>query len=310
MYVFGIDIGGTSVKLGIFNENRFLLDKWSINTNPNKIFADISKSIDEYCSNKYINKKDIIAYGIGIPGQIKNNMAINCVNLGWKSVDVINEFKKVLNTNAQIYVANDANLAAYGEYTVLEEDYDSIVLMTLGTGVGGGVVCNKVIQEGNDGIAGEIGHLKIDNEFNFTCCCGKKGCLETVSSARGILNVANYLEDKYNFPNERKFDSAKSVINLARCNDTVAMEALDVACRNLAKAMANIALVIDPNAFIIGGGVSEAGEILIERIKKHYALECFSNFKNVDVKLSKLKNDAGIYGGAALAINKIKGVYR
>ena len=310
MYIFGIDIGGTSVKLGIFSENRFLLEKWSIKTNPDRIFYDISNSINEYCSKKYINKKDIIAYGIGIPGQIKNNIAINCVNLGWKNVDVVKEFKETLKTDAEVFVANDANLAAYGEYTILEENYDSVVLMTLGTGVGGGVICNKIIQEGNDGIAGEIGHLKIDNEFNFTCCCGKKGCLETVSSARGILNVANYLVDKYNYPKERKCDTTKSVINLARWNDTVAVEALDIACKNLAKAMANIALIIDPNAFIIGGGVSEAGDILIERIKKHYASECFANFKNVDVKLSKLKNDAGIYGGAALAINKIKGVYR
>lgn len=310
MYIFGIDVGGTTIKIGIFSESRLLLDKWTIKTNSNKIFSDIAYSIDDYCAKKYINKNDILAYGIGIPGQVKKNIALNCVNLGWNNVNVVEEFKKVFGENVNVYVANDANLAAYGEYNTLGEKYDSIVFMTLGTGVGGGVICNSVIQEGNDGICGEIGHLRLDSEFKFPCKCGKTGCLETISSATGILNLANHLVSKYKLPKERCFDSAKSVINLARWNDTIASEALDIACKYLARAMANIALVIDPNAFIIGGGVSEAGDILIEKIRKYYALECFNNYKNVDVKLSKLKNDAGIYGGAALAINNLKGVYR
>lgn len=303
MYVFGIDVGGTSIKIGFFTEERNLLDKWSIKTNKNTLFQDLATSLKNYCIEKNINITDIIGYGIGIPGVVKNNVALRCVNLGWYNVNVKEEFKKAIGYDAEVVVFNDANLAAYGEYSQYDDKFDTIVFMTLGTGVGGGIISNGYIQEGANGMFGEIGHIQIDNEFNFECTCGKKGCLETVSSATGILRLANYFAIQ---KNKELYPSCKEVMENSKKGDIIALRAIDVACMNIGKALAMLSLIMDPNAFIIGGGVSEAGDFLIEKIKKYFQKECFETSKNVDILLSNLKNDAGIFGGAALVIKKRK----
>lgn len=305
MYVFGIDVGGTSIKIGIFTEDRKLVDKWSIETNKETLFQDLASSLKEYCLNNNIVQDDILGYGIGIPGVVKKKVALKCVNLGWENVNIASEFKKAMGHKVKVLVYNDANLAAYGEYSLYDHKYDTIVFMTLGTGVGGGIISNGYIQEGANGLFGEVGHLRIENEFQFPCSCGKTGCLETVSSATGILRLANYFAEK---ENQKSYSSCKEVVDAAKNNDPIASKAFDIACKNIGKALAMLSLVIDPNAFIIGGGVSDAGMFLIDNIKKHFDEECFMTSKNVDVLLSNYRNDAGIFGGAALIIkNKKRG---
>lgn len=304
MYAFGIDIGGTKIKIGVFTSQHKLIDKWSIDTNSKSLFEDLAKTIRNYCEDKCIIRKEIMGYGIGIPGYVKNNVALNCVNLGWKNIDVVKEFKKAIGYDAKVAVMNDAKLAAYGEY-VTKGKYNSIVFVTLGTGIGGGIITDGVIQEGAHGLCGEIGHIIADSEGLFQCSCGKRGCFETVASATGILKLANYYLEKSDLSiGHNYFLSAKDVIDEAKKGNEIAVMAIDKAASYIGKVLATLSLAINPNAFIIGGGVSEAGDFLLKKIKKHYLNECFIGANDVDIEISQLKNDAGIYGASMLIIKK------
>ena len=303
MFVFGIDIGGTNVKLGLFNDKLELVDNWLIPTNPSSLFEEIALNIKEYCANKNISFDQVLGYGIGIPGLVRDGIALNCVNLNWKNVNVVEEFKKAIGYDALVVVANDANLAAYGEYSLYKGKYRQIILITIGTGVGGGVITNGEIIEGANGLSGELGHIRIDNDYKYQCCCGKIGCLETIASATGILRLANrFAEAETKNPNT--YSSTKEVIDLAKQNDKNALKAFHIACHNIAKALAMISVTLNPDAFVIGGGVSAAGEFLVNTIKEYYLLECFEGAKEIDILLSKLRNDAGITGGAALIMKR------
>lgn len=306
MYAFGIDIGGTKIKIGLFDKKHKLLDKWSIDTKSDTLFTDLANSILDYCHSSNINLDDIIGYGIGVPGYVKNNIALNCVNLKWKNVDVIKEFQKVIGYKANVSLLNDAKLAAYGEYDIHNGKYNSIVFITLGTGIGSGIITDGVIQEGAHGLCGEIGHIIIDEKFNFKCSCGRTGCFETIASATGILRVANYLLDKNNIKGN-KFTNTKEVFDKASEGDKIAIEAVDIASEYIAKVFSMLSLVINPDAFIIGGGVSAAGDFLLERIKKYYNQYCLAEASHVDILISELRNDAGIYGSSALIIKKYGG---
>lgn len=304
MYVFGIDIGGTNIKIGFFDLDCKLIDKWSIKSNYETIFIDLASSIKKYLKKKGISLLEVKGFGIGVPGQVKNNIAVRCVNLNWNNINVKEEFLKALGAEAEVVVENDANLAAYGEYYNENEKYQNLILITLGTGVGSGIIVNGEILRGAKGLTGEIGHIRVDKQFNFECNCGGSGCLETVASANGILKLANYLQ--ITKAKGKIYKSTKHVIECARIGDKIAGEAFDIACQNLAKVMAILSLVTDPEAILFGGGVSGAGDFLLEGIKKHFMMECLDNSKNIEIRLSRLLNDAGIYGGAALITKLIK----
>lgn len=310
MYIFGVDIGGTAIKIGLFQEDLQLLDKWSIPTQTTTdIFQSISKNILFYCEQKNILKKDILGYGVGVPGIVKDGIAINCVNLKQRNVDVAKKLKKWVGLDTKIYVANDAKLAALGEYIVTKKKYDSIVFMTLGTGIGGGIIIHQQIQEGTTGLCGEIGHIQADDQRRFQCACGRTGCLETVSSASGMVQLAKY----YGQAESALLSTvapltAKDIVDAAKQGDALAEKVLDESCMYIAKTLATLALAINPDAFIIGGGVSNSGELLLKKIQDFYLEECLEEAKGTDIILSKLRNDAGIYGAAAYIIQKEKGV--
>ena len=304
MYIFGIDIGGTSVKIGFFKDSFELLEQWEIPTHSNSLFKDIAENIKAYISKKKISFEEIFGYGLGIPGMVKNGIATRCVNLGWKNVDIKQEFNKALGYDARVYAFNDANLAALGEAAYLDSKWDSVVFITLGTGVGGGIIFHQEVIEGADGLGGELGHIHIDDKYNFTCGCGKVGCLETIASATGIVRLAKYYQDK--LPTSLNLDSitTKDIVDAARENDPLASYAFDEACQALAKAMANLSVIINPDAFILGGGVSKAGEFLLERVQKHYMNQCLEQAAHTKINLAVLKNNAGIYGACAYLIKK------
>ena len=305
MYIFGIDIGGTSVKIGFFNDTFHLLEQWEIPTHSNRLFEEIAENIKAYISKKKISFEEIFGYGLGIPGMVKNGIATSCVNLGWKNVDVKQEFNKALGYDARVYVFNDANLAALGEASYLNSKWESVIFITLGTGVGGGIIFHQEVIEGANGLGGELGHIHIDDKYNFTCGCGKIGCLETLASATGIVRLAQHYQDKLS----SKLDfscklTAKDVIDAAKENDPLASYAFDEACQALAQAMANLSVIINPDAFIIGGGISNAGTFLLERIQKHYLNKCLEQATHTKINLAVLKNNAGIYGACAYLIKK------
>lgn len=308
---FGIDIGGTSVKLGLFTDKGSLLDKWEIPTRTedsgSHILEDVAVSVNQKIAADHLDRESIIGIGIGVPGPVtEDGTVIHCVNLGWGVFNVAQETKRL--TGFETKVGNDANVAALGEmWQGGGRGYKNLIMVTLGTGVGGGVILDGEILTGSNGAAGEIGHITVNYEEEDSCNCGRKGCLEQFASATGIVKEAKRLLEKSSEPSklrEVQFLSAKAIFDCAKEGDVLAGELVEQLCKYLAIAMSHIAHVVDPQAFVIGGGVAKAGTILTDSIKKYYENNVLFALKNKDFKLAELGNDAGIYGSAKLIIGK------
>jgi len=303
-YIIGVDVGGTTIKIGKFNNQGDLLEKWNIRTDRSNhgdnILKDIVVSISDNTS-----WNEIIGIGLGVPGPVKNNVVIHCVNLGWGRKDLVKEMHVLLKDSSIIVKAgNDANVAAAGEmYKGAAQGFSNVLMFTLGTGVGGGIVIDGKLVEGVNGSGGELGHVIVDNKHNFTCNCGKKGCLETVASATGIVTLAKErLAGSKAWSPLRRFDefSAKKVFDCAKDNDLIAKQTIDESMRYLALAMSTASLTLDPDIIVIGGGVSNAGEIIIEYVNKYFYDMVKPFIMKAKIVLASLGNDAGIYGCAYL----------
>lgn len=309
-YCFGIDVGGTTIKMGLFETSGVLLDKWEIRTNTEnggeKILGDICDAMDKKLEEKNINLDEVEGVGIGLPGPVTSDgTVIQCVNLGWGKFNVAQKLSAMYH-NIKVEVGNDANVAALGEaWQGGGKEYNDLVMVTLGTGVGGGIIMNGKIVTGNMGAAGEIGHMYVAYDEEDACNCGRKGCLEQKASATGIAKTARRYMEKTDEPTKmREFDNitAKDVFDLAKDGDKGALEVVDNMSTYLGIALGHVAAVINPEAFIIGGGVSKAGQFLIDAVRNKFEEKCFSPCKNTAIKLATLGNDAGIYGAAALIV--------
>ncbi len=305
-YVFGVDIGGTTVKIGLFSIDGELLDKWEITTRTDEggayILSDIAKSVEDKMTEKGISKDDVKGIGMGVPGPVKDDgTVVKCVNLGWGIFNAAEELSGIIGL--PVKVGNDANMAALGEYWQGGgKGYSSVIMVTLGTGVGGGIIINGKMLAGVNGAGGEIGHMTIDLDEQDFCNCGKKGCLEQYASATGIVRLATRAlqsSDKPSKLREVKYISAKEIFDAAKSGDNLALDLVEEHGKRLGYALANIACVVDPEAFVIGGGVSRAGDILIDATKKYFQEYAFHACRNTEFKLATLGNDAGMYGGAA-----------
>lgn len=312
-YALAADIGGTTVKLGFFSEAGRLLDKWEIPTNTDdngkNVLPDIASAMDAYLKEKKIAGTDILGVGFGIPGAVLPNGSVNkCVNLGWGVVDIAEEFRKLSGFKA--YAGNDANVAALGEvWKGGGRGYENAVMITLGTGVGGGVVLKGEIVAGSFGAGGEIGHIPMMDDETECCGCGKKGCLEQYASANGLVRVAGRLLKKSREASLlRSFDvvTAKAVCDCAREGDKLACEAIRFSMSLLGKAMASVSAVVDPQVFIIGGGLSKSGDLLLNPIREAYGRYVFHASRATEIRLAELGNDAGIYGAVKLVLNALK----
>ena len=307
----GVDIGGTSVKLGLFETTGKLLFKWEIPTRKEDggkyILEDVAVSIREVLRERLIHLEDVAGIGLGVPGPVMPDGSVAvCVNLGWKNMNPQKQLSELLD-GAYVKSGNDANVAALGEmWQGGGMGFSDIVMVTLGTGVGGGVIIDEKIISGKSGLAGEIGHIHIRDEETEPCNCGGVGCVEQVASATGIARearrkMAASTEDSA----MRQFGdeiTAKDVLDAAKAGDQLALEVMDTVGHYLGLMMAQVAMTIDPQMFVIGGGVSKAGQFLIDVIKKHYdAFTPLSSQKAV-IGLAKLGNDAGIYGAARLVL--------
>jgi len=307
-YCFGVDIGGTTVKMGLFQTDSVLVDKWEIPTRKelaeDVILSDIAYAIQERLIQYQVQKDDVVGIGVGVPAAVTGEGFVKQVaNLGWKEKDVKKELEEL--TGIEVKVANDANIAALGEmWKGGGEGYKSLVMVTLGTGVGGGIILNGQILTGTNGGGGEIGHILANRNETECCGCGKKGCLEQYASATGIARLAkNILAENTRDTILNKEDvSAKTVFDAVKAGDEVAIEVAEQFGAYLGYALADLGAVLDPEIFVIGGGVSKAGEILFTYVKKYYEERTFFTCKNVKFALAKLGNDAGIYGAAKLVI--------
>ena len=310
-YAVGVDVGGTTVKIGIFRTSGDLLLKWEIVTNKKdggrNILPDIADSIKSMLSNKGIGLEDIQGIGIGIPGAILNRSIVNrAVNLGWDVVPVKDQLEQLFDGKINVLVGNDANVAALGEmWQGGGKGYKDIVMVTLGTGVGGGIIINEQILDGTFGAAGEIGHMPVNPQETRVCGCGKKVHLEQYASATGIANTAKAVVASTKENTELKgMDSitAKDVFDAAKRGDKVALEIVDYTAEILGRGLAMVAAVVDPQAFVIGGGVSKAGPILTDAIQKYYREYAFHASEDTKFVLATLGNDAGIYGAVRMVL--------
>lgn len=306
---FGVDIGGTAVKVGMFDKEGTLLDKWDFSTRRTGDGRDILKDSARFINNKMMELKlsedQVFGVGIGVPGPVKDDgEVLMLANLGLANFNIEDEMKSLLGL--KVKAGNDANVAALGELWMGGgKGYRSIVLVTLGTGVGGGIIINGAVLAGSNGAAGEIGHIFVNEEETNTCGCGKKGCLEQYASATGIVSLARKMLSETTDPSKMRFYpelSAKAVLDCAKAGDQIALEVVEKACYYLGVALAHVAQIIDPEVFVIGGGVSKAGSIITDTTKKYYNSKVMEALRNKEFKLATLGNDAGIYGAAKLIL--------
>ena len=243
---------------------------------------------------------------MGVPGPVLGECTVNkCVNLGWGTVNVADEMKRLTGV-ANIKAGNDANVAALGEmWQGGGKGHENVVMVTLGTGVGGGIILNGRIVPGTFGAGGEIGHMKMSKSETMACGCGKKGHLEQYASATGIVRKAQELLSESDRPSalrDAAYLSAKQVYDCAKNGDEVSLEIVDFVGGMLGTALSYISCVIDPEIYVIGGGVSKAGTILIESIRKHFKENAFHASTETAFALAQLGNDAGMYGAVKLVL--------
>ena len=309
-YIFGVDLGGTTVKMGLFLSSGELLHTWEIPTRTEKggkyILGDIADSVIETLREREISKDDVEGIGIGVPGPVLNaSVVTRCVNLGWGEIDVAGTLSKI--TGLPVKVGNDANGAALGEmWQGGAKGSSNVVMVTLGTGVGGGIIVDGKIVAGANGAGGEIGHLNVCEDEHEACNCGQHGCLEQYASATGVVRMAKRKLAKISEETSlHKFEdlTAKDVFDEAKAGDKVALEIVDEVCEILGKALGKIACVVNPEVFLIGGGVSKAGQILIDTVKKYYVPNTFTSCKDARFELASLGNDAGMYGCMCLMLD-------
>ena len=309
-YCFGADIGGTTVKLGLFESTGKIVDKWEIVTRKENegeaILPDVAKSILDKIQEHNLKKDDIAGIGTGIPAPVTAEGIVHgSANLGWKYKEVRRELEEL--TGLKVRTGNDANVAALGEmWKGGGAGEKNMIMVTLGTGVGGGVIVDGEILAGQNGAGGEIGHMCVNYDETDVCGCGGRGCLEQYASATGIVRLAKRKlehETRQTLLNKDNV-TAKDVFDSVKQGDEVAIEVAEEFGHYLGYGLANLATIIDPAVIVIGGGVSKAGDVLLGYIQKGFDERAFFANKNVRFALAKLGNDAGICGCAKLVLGK------
>ena len=308
--VFGVDIGGTTVKLGVFTAEGTLMENWEIPTRKEEkgryILVDVADSICNKINELGYNKEDVIGVGVGAPGPVDASGTINkAVNLGWDRMNIVETLSPLVGL--PVKAGNDANVAALGEmWKGGGKGFANMVAVTLGTGVGGGVIIEGRLVAGFAGAGGEIGHMHVEDEEQDFCGCGGQGCLEQYASATGMVRLAKRRLASDEAPSMLRQGelSAKNIWDAVKAGDAVAIEVAEKFGFYLGKGLACIAAVVNPEAFVIGGGVSKAGDVLFEYIRPYYEKYIFEGCRNVTFALAELGNDAGIYGAAKLVIEE------
>ena len=314
--IIGIDLGGTSIKFAILTQAGQIQEKWSIKTNilddGSHIVDDMIASIKHHLDLLGLSAENFLGIGMGSPGVVDRfkGTVIGAYNLNWKSLQPVKE-KIEAALAIPFFIDNDANVAALGEQWVgAGENNPDVVFVTLGTGVGGGIIADGRLIHGVAGAGGELGHITVDFDQPIQCTCGKLGCLETVASATGIVNLTRRYAEEYAGDAELKklIDdgqdvTAKTVFDLAKEKDELALIVYRNFSRYLGLACANIASVLNPATIVIGGGVSAAGDFLLAGVQEVFDKNAFPQIKETTkLALANLGNDAGVIGAASLVL--------
>ena len=313
-YGFGIDLGGTTVKLAFLDETGKMLHKWEIPTVTadcgKQILPDIAAAVLDYLKETGTPRTQILGIGIGVPGPVFPDGTVNkCINLGWGVFNIQKELEAL--TGFPVKAGNDATVAALGEcWKGGGAGCENMVFATLGTGVGGGIVAGGKVIHGVHGAGGEIGHLVLNRAETERCNCGKYGCVEQYCSATGIVRIAKKHLAQTDAPSAlRTIDTltCKDVFDAGKAGDGVALEILDQVYRYLGEFLANVCCVVDPEVVVLGGGVSKAGQPLLDGAQKYYQAYVFHASREVRFALAALGNDAGAYGAFKLALDEFGG---
>ena len=311
-YAFGIDLGGTTAKIGLFTTSGALLEKWEVATDTSNagehILENLAAAVLGKMKEQSIQPEQVEGVGIGVHGPVLDSsiVPIVCANLGgWGERNVSAQLSGLLD-GLKVLVGNDANVAALGEIWMgAAKGAKNAVMVTLGTGVGGGVVVNGKVIDGVHGAGGEIGHITVNRHETAVCGCGKRGCLEQYSSATGVVRcMKKLLDENPDTPcvlRGTEF-AAKDVFDAARNGDALAAREVDEMSDTLGMALANIASTVDPEAFLVGGGVARAGDVLFAPLNKHFQEYAFKSCRETPIKQASLGNDAGIYGAVRLIV--------
>ena len=313
-YAFGIDLGGTTAKIGLFTTSGALLEKWEVPTDTSNagehILENLAAAILGKMKEQSIDPEQVEGVGIGVPGPVQNAsvVPIVCANLGgWGEQNVSARLSGLLD-GLKVLVGNDANVAALGEIWMgAAKGCSSAVMVTLGTGVGGGVIVNNHVIDGTHGAGGEIGHITVNRHETAVCGCGKKGCLEQYSSATGVVRcMKKLLDENPDTPCTLRGTefAAKDVFDAARNGDALAAREVDEMTDTLGMALATIAATVDPEMFMVGGGVSRAGEVLFAPLREHFKVYAFKSCRETPIVPAILGNDAGIYGSVRLIVGE------
>ena len=311
-YAFGIDLGGTTAKIGLFTTSGALLEKWEVATDTSHagehILENLAAAILGKMKEQSIQPEQVEGVGIGVPGPVLDSsiVPIVCANLGgWGERNASAQFSGLLD-GLKVLVGNDANVAALGEIWMgAAKGAKNAVMVTLGTGVGGGVVVNGKVIDGVHGAGGEIGHITVNRHETAVCGCGKRGCLEQYSSATGVVRcMKKLLDENPDTPcvlRGTEF-AAKDVFDAARNGDALAAREVDEMSDTLGMALATIASTVDPETFLVGGGVARAGDVLFAPLNRHFKEYAFKSCREIPIKQASLGNDAGIYGAVRLIV--------
>jgi glucokinase len=310
-YAFGVDIGGTTIKLGLFKTDGTLLEKWEIPTRTESdganILPDIAKAITQKMEEREISSYDVKGIGIDVPGPVSSDGTVfKCVNLGWGVFNVVDRMNDLLPSVPNVACGNDANVAALGEMWMGGgRGHENVAMFTLGTGVGGGIVLGGKIVAGANGAGGEVGHMCVNPEETVPCACGNRGCLEQYASANGIVRMGKLMMAESDTASPLKAMAnvtAKDICDAARAGDELAMEILDRCGEYLGRAMSAVSATLDPEIYVVGGGMSRAGAVLIDAIVKYFERYAFHVSKKTPIVVAELGNDAGIYGCAKMIL--------
>lgn len=308
-YAFGVDVGGTTVKMGLFVTTGNVLEKWEIPTRKeNKgvyILEDVARSIHAKMNERGLGEGDVAGIGVGVPGPMDETGTLlgGAVNIGWGTFNIPDALGAYIKV--PVKATNDANAAAFGEmWQGGGKGCSSMVAVTLGTGVGGGIVVNGKVLTGAAGAGGEIGHIHLVDDETESCNCGNKGCLEQYASATGIARLARKYLAEHDEPTVLREGnvSAKTVFDAVKEKDAAAIAIAAQFGDYLGKGLALVASVVDPEVFVIGGGVSKAGEVLLPFVERPFRKYAFKGCRGTRFALAQLGNDAGIYGAAALIL--------
>lgn len=310
-YGFGADVGGTTIKMGLFKSDGSLIEKWEMPTDTSNqgtnILQDIAAAVRGKMVEYDLAKDEVCGIGIGVPGAVDNHGVVNkAVNLGWDVIPVEEELCSL--SGMKVKVGNDANVAALGEnWMGSGKGYDSIVMVTLGTGIGGGIIIHGHILTGANGAGGEIGHIIVNHQEQEACNCGHHGCIEQYASATGIARLARRAlaatSENSLLRTHGEDVTAKDVFDCAKAGDKLACEVVRDVCNLLGSTLAKVSCVVDPDAFVIGGGVSKAGQILLDHLQETFRAQTFHASKDTPIVLASLGNDAGIYGAVRMILD-------